>query len=98
MVVASLSKSENQAEPLCWLIAMPLAVLSGVWFSREIMPEYIQVLGDIFPYAHAVSAARVVIIRGADFSAVSGPIVFLACWAAGSFILGIALFRRRMRG
>jgi len=98
MVVASLSKSENQAEPLCWLIAMPLAVLSGVWFSREIMPEYIQVLGDIFPYAHAVSAARVVIIRGADFSAVSGPLLFLSCWAAGAFILGIALFRRRMRG
>jgi ABC-2 type transport system permease protein len=28
MVVASLSKSENQAEPLCWLISMPLAMLS----------------------------------------------------------------------
>ncbi|MBN1369016.1 MAG: ABC transporter permease [Dehalococcoidaceae bacterium] len=98
MVVASLSRSENQAEPLCWLIAMPLAVLSGVWFSREIMPDYIKVLGDLFPYAHAVSAARVVIIRGADFSAVSGSLLFLSCWAAGAFILGIALFRRRMRG
>ncbi len=92
-----LAKSENQAEPLCWIISMPLAVLSGVWFSQEIMPGYIQFLGNIFPYSHAVSAARMVIIRGAEFSAVSGSIVFLACWAVIAFSLGIILFRYKMR-
>ncbi|MFA7191386.1 MAG: ABC transporter permease [Dehalococcoidales bacterium] len=97
MIVAALAKSENQAEPLCWIISMPLAVLSGVWFSQEIMPGYIQFLGNIFPYSHAVSAARMVIIRGAEFSAVSGSIVFLACWAVIAFSLGIILFRYKMR-
>ncbi len=98
MVVAALSKSENQAEPLCWLIAMPLAVLSGVWFPQEIMPDFIQVLGDIFPFSHAVSASRMIIIRGADFGAVSSSIIFITAWAAGAFMLGIALFRHKMKG
>jgi ABC-2 type transport system permease protein len=97
MIVAALSKSENQAEPLCWIISMPLAVLSGVWFSREIMPGYIQFLGDIFPYSHAVSAARMVIIRGAEFSAVSNSIIILTIWAIVAFSLGIILFRLKMR-
>jgi ABC-2 type transport system permease protein len=97
MIVAALSKSENQAEPLCWIIAMPLAVLSGVWFSREIMPEYIQFMGDLFPYSHAVSAARMVIIRGAEFSAVSESIIIIAIWAIIAFITGIVLFRYKMR-
>ncbi len=98
MVVAALSKTENQAEPLCWLIAMPLAVLSGVWFSQEMMPEYIQFIGNLFPFAHSVSAARLVIIRGADFSAVLDSIIFLAGWAAAVFTLGIVLFRQKMKG
>ncbi|MDX9802744.1 MAG: ABC transporter permease [Dehalococcoidales bacterium] len=97
MIVAALSKSENQAEPLCWIIAMPLAVLSGVWFSRGIMPEYIQFMGDLFPYSHAVSAARMVIIRGAEFSAVSESIIIIAIWAIIAFITGIVLFRYKMR-
>ncbi len=97
MVVAALSKSENQAEPLCWLIAMPLAVLSGVWFSSEFMPNSVQILGDIFPYAHAVSSARAVITRGAEIGAVTTDLVFLAGWAVAIFVLGILLFRSRMR-
>ena len=97
MVVASLSKSENQAEPLTWLFTMPLAVLSGVWFSISFMPKYIQTLANIFPYAHAVSSAREILIRGASFAAVQGDILFLAAWAVGATILGIFFFSRTMR-
>ncbi|GAH88866.1 unnamed protein product, partial [marine sediment metagenome] len=42
MVVASLSKTENQAEPLCWLFSMPLAMLSGCWFSIDMLPSYLR--------------------------------------------------------
>jgi len=97
MIIAALSRSSNQAEALCWLISMPLAILSGVWFSREVMPGYIQLLGDLFPYSHAVSAARIVIIRGAGFSAVSDSILILIAWALVAFTAGILLFRYKMR-
>lgn len=52
MVVASLAKTENQAEPLCWIIAMPLAMLSGCWFSTEFMPSWLRNVSYAFPYAH----------------------------------------------
>ena len=97
MVVASLSKSENQAEPLTWLFTMPLAVLSGVWFSISFMPKYIQIFANIFPYAHAVSSAREILIRGADLAAVQNDVLFLAAWAVGATVLGIIFFARTMR-
>ncbi len=97
MVVAALSKSENQAEPLTWLFTMPLAVLSGVWFSISFMPRYIQIAANLFPFAHAVTASRVVLIRGAGFAAVQNDIIFLAAWAVGVTLLGIFLFGRTMR-
>jgi ABC-2 type transport system permease protein len=97
MIVAALSRSSSQTEALCWLISMPLAILSGVWFSRDVMPGYIQLLGDLFPYSHAVSAARIIIIRGAGFSAVSGSILILTAWAFIAFTVGIILFRYKMK-
>jgi ABC-2 type transport system permease protein len=97
MVVGSLSRTEHQAEPLCWLISMPLAMLSGSWFSIEMMPMYLRRFADIFPYAHAIDAARRVLSRGIGLAAVSGDLIFLAVWAVVIFIIGTILFRRSMR-
>jgi len=97
MVVASLSKSENQAEPLCWLFAMPLAMLSGCWFSIELLPSYLRTVAYAFPYAHAIDASRGVLIRGVGLEGISNDLLFLVGWAAVIFAIGIFLFRRSMR-
>jgi ABC-2 type transport system permease protein len=97
MVVASLARTENQAEPLCWLISMPLAMLSGSWFSIEMMPTYLRQVANLFPYAHAIDAARRVLSRGIGLEAVSSDLLFLAVWAVAIFIIGTFFFRRTMR-
>ena len=97
MVVASLSKSENQAEPLCWLFAMPLASLSGCWFSIDLLPSYLKNIAFAFPYAHSIAASRSVITRGAGLEAISTDFLFLVGWAVAIFAIGIILFRRSMR-
>jgi ABC-2 type transport system permease protein len=97
MVVASLSKSENQAESLCWLFAMPLAMLSGCWFSIDMLPSYLRYIALAFPYAHAIDASRGVLIRGVGIEAISTDFVFLVGWAVVIFVIGIFLFRRTMR-
>ena len=97
MVVASLSKSENQAEPLCWLISMPLAMLSGCWFSIEMMPSYLRAVAYAFPYAHTIDASRGVLIRGVGMEAISSDLLFLVGWAVVIFFIGVILFRRSMR-
>jgi len=97
MVVASLSKTEQQAEPLCWLISMPLAMLSGCWFSIEMMPQYLRGLAYAFPYAHAIDASRGILVRGVGMEAVSNDFLFLIGWAVIIFTIGIILFQRSMR-
>jgi ABC-2 type transport system permease protein len=97
MVVASLSKTEQQAEPLCWLISMPLAMLSGCWFSIQMMPSYLRSFANAFPYAHAIDAARGVLIRGVGLEAINSDFLFLIGWTVIIFAIGIILFRRSMR-
>ena len=97
MVIASLSKTEQQAEPLCWLISMPLATLSGCWFSIEMMPQYLRGFAYAFPYAHSIGASRGVLIRGVGLEAIGPDFLFLIGWAVVIFAIGIILFRRSMR-
>jgi len=97
MIVASVSKSENQAEPLCWLISMPLAMLSGCWFSIEMLPSYLKTFAFLFPYAHSIDASRGVLVRGVGTAAISSDLLFLVGWAVVVFFIGVILFRRSMR-
>jgi ABC-2 type transport system permease protein len=97
MVVASLTKTENQAEPLCWLFAMPLAAISGCWFSIEMMPSYLRTVAYAFPFAHTIDAARAILIRGVGLEAIGYDIIFLVGWAVVIFAIGVVLFRRSMR-
>jgi ABC-2 type transport system permease protein len=89
MVIASLSRSENQAEPL--------AMLSGCWFSIELMPSYIRTVAFAFPYAHTIDAARAILIRGVGLEAVGTDLLFLVSWVVVIFAIGVILFRRSMR-
>jgi len=97
MIIGAISKSNNQAEPLCWLFSMPLAILSGCWFSVDMMPGYLKSIASAFPYIHTIEAARGIITRGVGLEAVGTEFLILACWAAGAFIIGIFLFGRTMR-
>ncbi len=97
MVIGSLSKSEAQGESLCWLFSMPLAMLSGCWFSIEMLPSYLRSIANAFPYAHSISAARGIITRGVGIEGVTTDFLFLVGWAVVVFLIGIILFRRTMR-
>jgi ABC-2 type transport system permease protein len=97
MVVASLSRSENQAEPLSWIFSMPLAMLSGCWFSIDMLPSYLRNIAYAFPYAHAIDASRGVLIRGVGAKAIDSDLIFLVGWTVVIFIIGVILFRRSMR-
>ena len=97
MVVASLIKSENQSEALSWLFSMPLSLLSGAWFSSEMLPQYLRNAANLFPYAHAINSVRAVLIRGVGLEAAGKDVLFLMGWTVVVFGLGIVLFRRSMR-
>jgi ABC-2 type transport system permease protein len=96
MIISSITNSENQADPLSWLIAMPLAMLSGCWFSIEFMPSWLQSVTYAFPFSHAIEASRSILNRGTGFEALTYDFLFLVIWTIIVFAAGILLFRRRM--
>jgi ABC-2 type transport system permease protein len=94
MIVGSLIKSESQAG-ISWLFIVPMAMISGAWFTVDRMPSALKSIADVLPFIHAIDAARTV-INGASFSAVVTDFYWLIGWAVVLFAGGIALFRRTM--
>lgn len=94
MIVGSLIKSESQAA-ICWVFIVPLAMISGAWWTVEMMPQGLQNFAGGLPFIHAMNASRSV-INGASLSAVIGDLYWLIAWAIVLFSLGIIFFKKRM--
>jgi ABC-2 type transport system permease protein len=94
MIVGSLIKSESQAG-ISWLFIVPMAMISGAWFTVDRMPAALKSVAGALPFIHAMDASRA-IINGSSFSAIILDIYWLAGWAVVLFAAGIILFRRTM--
>lgn len=96
MIVATLAKTQAQGEPACWLVLIPLAMLSGLWFSIEGMHPVMRSIAEALPFLHAANASRYIITTGATFEAVSRDFLFVVGWTLTLFVIGIILFKRSM--
>ena len=94
MIIGTLLKSESQA-PICWVFIVPLAMISGAWFSLEGMPSAVKSVAGVLPFIHAIDGSRAV-INGSSLSAIILDFYWLIGWAAVLFVAGIILFRRTM--
>jgi len=96
MIIGTLVKSEAQGEPACWIFLVPMAMLSGAWFSVEGMHPVLRSIANAFPFIHGIDASRHVITTGATFTAISTDFYWLVGWTLALFTVGVILFRRRM--
>ncbi len=94
MIVGSLIKSESQAG-ISWLFIVPMAMISGAWFTVDRMPSALKSIADVLPFIHAIDASRAV-VNGSSFSAIALDLYWLIGWAVVLFAAGILLFRRTM--
>jgi len=94
MIVGSLVKSESQAG-ISWLFIVPMAMISGAWFTVDRMPSALRSVAGALPFIHGIDASRAV-LNGSSFSAITLDIYWLIGWAVVLFATGILLFRRTM--
>jgi ABC-2 type transport system permease protein len=91
--VAGWAKNENQAAPVANLISLPMMFLSGSFFPREAMPEFLQQVTRFLPLTYLNDALRAVINDGAGLDVIGPDIIGLAVWAVISFVIATRLFK-----
>jgi ABC-2 type transport system permease protein len=93
LIIASRLRSEELADGVLNLIAWPMTLLSGVWFSMEGTSPAARFVSAFLPLTHMVEAARQVMIDGAGVIEVLPQILLLTAMGLGLLLIAARLFR-----
>ncbi len=92
-VLASFASSVEAYGGLSNLLFLPLMVLSGVYFSLDSAPQWLQRSVDLMPLAPLLKALRGVFNDGATLASESGPLAVVAGWTLLLFLLATKRFK-----
>jgi ABC-type multidrug transport system permease subunit len=93
LLIAARVRSEELANGLLDVIAFPMMVLSGVWFSLEGTNPLVQRIAEFLPLTHVVDAARRIMLDGAGLADVATDIGMLLGIAAALLLVATRAFR-----
>ncbi|MBI5473220.1 MAG: ABC transporter permease [Ignavibacteriae bacterium] len=91
--IAGIGKSEDQVAPLANIIAMPMMLLSGIFFSRNSLPGFVRAVVDYLPLSFLADAMRSIAIDGASIGQVLPQIAGLAIWSVVAVVVAVKMFR-----
>ena len=91
--VAGWAKNEDQAAPVANLISLPMLFLSGVFFPRDAMPEFLRGVTGFMPLTYVNEALRAVFNEGAGLADLGPQLLGMGVWAVVAFVIAVWLFR-----
>jgi len=93
LIIASRTSSEEFAGGILNLLAWPMMILSGVWFSLEGAHPVMQAIAQALPLTHIIDAARAVMNDNANLIDISGQLGFLAVMSVVFLTISAVLFK-----
>jgi ABC-2 type transport system permease protein len=96
LIIAAGISSEELVGGLLNMLTWPMMLVSGIWFSLEGSPRWVQWVAHIFPLTHLLEGARAVMIDGAGFLQIVPNLLYLAATALLFLAAGAWSFRWRV--
>jgi ABC-type multidrug transport system permease subunit len=75
------------------VVMLPMWLCSGIFFSAERFPAFMQPLIQALPLTQLINSLRAVILEGNSLVSQAWPVAILFLWAACSFALALKWFR-----
>jgi ABC-2 type transport system permease protein len=93
LAVGGWAKNENQAAPLANLITFPMMFLSGTFFPRFLMPEWLQSASFFLPLTPVIDGARLIVTEGKTLFDIAPQVGLLVAWGVVVYIIAFRVFR-----
>jgi ABC-2 type transport system permease protein len=93
LAIGGWAKNENQAAPVANLVAFPLMFLSGVFFPRFLMPEWLQGISAYLPLAPVVDGLRLITTESKTVLDLGPELAIIGAWTIGIYLMAVKLFR-----
>jgi ABC-type multidrug transport system permease subunit len=93
LLIAARLKSDEVASGFANAISMPMMLLSGVWFSLEGSPQWIQWIAQCLPLTHVVDASRAIMLDGAGLVDIANNLFVLVFMLFIFLVIGVKTFK-----
>lgn len=93
LLAASRAQTIDAISGLMNLIMLPMWIASGVFFSADRFPDFLQPVIQALPLTCLNNALRGVILDGESLPALWRPLLILAAWGSISFVIALRVFR-----
>ena len=94
VMLSSYAETMREAVTLSNLVKMPMMLLCGVFFPRNLLPPSLKLLTEFLPLTYAVEALRAVMVKGAGFSQIMPDIAVLLVFGVVTLLLGARVLGR----
>jgi ABC-2 type transport system permease protein len=91
--IAGWAKNEDQAAPVANLVSLPMMFLSGVFFPRDAMPDFLAAITQFMPLTYVNEALRAVVNEGAGLLSLGPQLLGMGVWVVITFVLAVRMFR-----
>ena len=92
-IIATFTRSQQQAQLLGFFVTPPLSMLSGATTPIEAMPQWMQPLTYLNPVRHFGSLARAVMLKGVGIEVVYPSLLALVAFTV--LLMGVSVWRFR---
>ncbi len=93
LAVGGWAKNERQAAPLAQIVTFPMMFLSGSFFPRFLMPEWLQSVSGYLPLTPIIDSARLIITEGRGALDLLPQFGLIAAWCAVIYVIAFRVFR-----
>lgn len=92
IAIAGWAKDGNQAAPVANLISFPMMFLSGVFFPRFLMPEWLQSVTVFIPLTPIVDGLRFILTEGKSLFELGPQVAVIAGWTIIIYTIAFKVF------
>jgi ABC-2 type transport system permease protein len=96
LTIAARFSSDELVGGLLNILTWPMMLLSGIWYSLEGSPRWVQWVADAFPLTHLLNGARAVMLDGAGLAQIAPDLLYLAATTLVFLAFGAWSFRWRI--
>lgn len=93
LAVTAFVRSAEGSSAVINAIYLPMALISGTFFSTASYPGFLQVLADVLPLTYFTELARGVMLQGDHVWSQPESLAWVAAWGAVGFLVALRTFR-----
>jgi ABC-2 type transport system permease protein len=93
VAITAFVRSADGSSAVVNAIYLPMAFISGAFFSTQDMPAFLEAISKVLPLTHLLRLLRATFIEGEGLSGSAGPLLVVALWGLAGLAIAIRRFR-----